>query len=154
MQKFDFRLASVLNLKSQLENNAKNCLVRSTRELQSQKDCLEDLNNINNGSMNSLNSEVDEGIPVYRLKSYNNYFSFLKNKITNQKENVNIAEHNVDIDRESLIKSMQERKILEKLREKKYQEYIKEQNKSEQLLIDELNSFKYKDGSGEENARD
>jgi flagellar protein FliJ len=152
MQKFGFRLESVLNLKSQLEDNAKNSLARATRELESQLDCLEGLKNVNEGSMNSLNAEVDVGIPVYRIMVYNSYLSYLKNKIIDQKENVNIAEQDVDINRESLIKAMQERKILEKLKEKKYQEYQKEQNKVEQLLIDELNSFKFKDGSGEENA--
>jgi len=153
MQKFGFRLESVLNLRSQLEDNAKNTLACSTRELESQKDCLEDLKNINNGSMNSLNAEVDEGISVFRVRNYNSYLAFLKNKIANQKENVNIAERDVDTCREGLIKAMQERKIIEKLKEKKYQEFLIEQNKSEQLLIDELNSFKFKDGSGEENAR-
>jgi len=152
MQKFGFRLESVLKLKSQLEDNAKNCLARATRELESQKDYLEDLKNTNEGSINSLNAEVDEGIPVYRIRTYNSYLSFMKNKITEQKENVNIAEQDVDINRESLIKAMQERKILDKLKEKKYHEYVKEQNKAEQLLIDELNSYKFKDGSGEENA--
>ncbi|MHB8064587.1 MAG: flagellar export protein FliJ [Ruminiclostridium sp.] len=154
MQKFGFRLDSVLKLKSQLEDNAKNCLARATRELESQKNSLEGLKNINDGSMNSLNIEVEEGTPVYRLRIYNSYLSFMKKKITEQKENVNIAEQDVDINRESLIKAMQERKILEKLKEKKYQEYQKEQSKAEQLLIDELNSFKFKDGSGEENAGD
>lgn len=153
MQKFGFRLESVLNLKSQLEDNAKNSLARATRELENQKACLEDLESKNYGSMNSLNAEVDEGVPVYRIRIYNNYLSLLKNKITNQKENVNNAERDVDINRESLIKAMQERKVLEKLKEKKFDEYIKEQNKAEQLIIDELNSFKFKDGSGEENAR-
>ncbi|HEY5583595.1 MAG TPA: flagellar export protein FliJ [Ruminiclostridium sp.] len=154
MQKFGFRLESVLNLKSQLEDNAKNTLAGSTRELESQKNCLEDLKNINDGSINSLNAEIDEGISVFRIKNYNSYLAFMRKKITDQKENVNIAEGVVDIDREGLIKAMQGRKILEKLKEKKYQEYVIEQNKSEQLLIDELNSFKFKDGSGEENARD
>ncbi len=153
MQKFGFRLESVLKLKSQLEDNAKNSLARATRELENQKAYLEDLKNINDGSMNSLNAEADEGIPVYRIKIYNNYLSLLKNKITNQKENVNNAERDVDINREGLIKAMQERKVLEKLKEKKFYEYIKEQNKEEQLIIDELNSFKFKDGSGEQNAR-
>lgn len=154
MQKFGFRLESVLNLRTQLEDNAKNNLACAARELEIQKDCLEGLKNINDGSMKSLNSEVDKGIPVYRIRNYTSYLSLLKNKITDQKENVNNAEHDVDINREDLIKAMQERKILEKLKEKKYHEYLKEQNKSEQLLIDELNSFKFKDGSGEENARD
>ena len=154
MQKFGFRLESVLNLKAQLESNAKNSLARATIELENQKNYLKGLLDTKDNSINSLNEEVDEGIPVYRVRDYNSYFSLLKNKIIDQKENVNQAQHDVDINRENLIKAMQERKILEKLKEKKYEEYLKEQNKSEQLIIDELNSFKFKDGSGEENARD
>lgn len=154
MNKFGFRLESVLNLRTQLEDNAKNSLARATIELMKQKNCLEELDDISNSSMDSLNSEVDQGIPVYKLKSYNNYLSFLKIKIRNQKENVNNAQKDVDIHREDLVKAMQDRKIIEKLKEKKYQDYTKEQNKAEQILIDELNSFKFNNPSGEENARD
>lgn len=153
MKKFGFRLEAVLNLKTQMEDNAKNNLARSARELECQKECLEELKNLNEATIGSLNNEIDNGIPVYRIKDYNSYFSLMKNKIINQKENVNIAQKDVDINREVLVRAVQERKILDKLKEKKYQEYLKEQNKSEQQLIDELNSFKFKDGSGEHDAR-
>ncbi|QNU68388.1 flagellar export protein FliJ [Ruminiclostridium herbifermentans] len=145
MQKFSFRLQSVLKLKEQLEDNAKNNLARATKELETQKFYLEELMNENDASINSLTEEVYEGIPVYRVRLYNNYLSLMKEKIVNQKENVNIAEHNVDTNREALIKAMQERKVLEKLKDKKYDEYLKDQNKAEQVGIDELNSFKFKD---------
>jgi flagellar FliJ protein len=145
MQKFAFRLQSVLKLKEQMEDNAKNNLARATQELENQKVYLEELKNENDASINSLTEEVYEGIPVYRVRLYNNYFSLMKEKIVNQKENVNIAEHNVDTNREVLIKAMQERKVLEKLKDKKFDEYLKEQNKAEQIGIDELNSFKFKD---------
>ncbi len=145
MHKFAFRLESVLKLKTQMEDNAKNNLARATKELENQKVYLEELKNENDASINSLTEEVDEGIPVYRVRLYNNYLSLMKEKIVNQKENVNIAEHNVDTNREVLIKAMQERKVLDKLKDKKFDEYIKEQNKAEQLGIDELNSFKFKD---------
>lgn len=154
MHKFGFRLESVLNLRTQLEENAKNFLGRATRELENQKEHLEILRNTSDDSISNFKSEANEGIPVYRMRDYNSYLSLLKNKIVNQKQNVNIAQHNVDINRESLVKAMQERKIIEKLKEKKYEEFLKERNKSEQLVIDELNSFKFKDSSGDENARD
>ncbi|PYG89821.1 flagellar FliJ protein [Ruminiclostridium sufflavum DSM 19573] len=145
MQKFAFRLESVLKLKVQMEDNAKNNLARSTKELERQKAYLEELNNVKNASVSSLSGEVDEGIPVYRVRLYNNYLSLMKEKIINQKENVNVAQDNVDTNREGLIKAMQERKVIEKLKERKFEDYIKEQNKSEQIIIDELNSFKFKD---------
>jgi flagellar FliJ protein len=148
MQKFGFRLETVLNLKTQIEDNAKNSLARATRELEFQKESLSNLETQKENSMNTLSTAVDQGIPVYQVKNYNSFFSLMKNRITNQKVNVNNAQNDVDINRESLVKAMQERKILEKLKEKKYEEFLKEQSKSEQLLIDELNSFKFKDGSG------
>jgi flagellar FliJ protein len=145
MHKFAFRLESILKLKTQMEDNAKNNLARATKELENQKVYLEELRNVNDASINSLTEEVDEGIPVYRVRLFNNYLSLMKEKIVNQKENVNIAEHNVDTNREVLIKAMQERKVLDKLKDKKFEEYVKDQNKAEQLGIDELNSFKFKD---------
>ncbi|AEY66579.1 flagellar export protein FliJ [Clostridium sp. BNL1100] len=152
MQKFGFRLESVRNLKVQMEDNAKNNLALASRELEKQKEFLTSLKTTRESSISELNSKVDQGISISQIKAYNNYLSFLKQKITEQKENVYIAQNQVDIRRESLVKAVQERKILDKLREKKYGEFLKEQGKAEQLLIDELNSFKFKDGSGEENA--
>lgn len=153
MYKFGFRLEPVLNLKTQIEDNAKNNLARSARELERQQECLEELKSLKETSMGELSAEIANGVPAHKIRGYNSYFSLMKNKIINQKENVNIAQNDVDINREALVAAMQERKIIEKLKEKKYQEYLKEQNKSEQQLIDELNSFKYKDGSGEHDAR-
>lgn len=149
MQKFGFRLESVLKLKTQIEDNAKNNLARATRELENQKYRLVELEEIKEVSMNKLTSEVDSGIPVYQIRNFNSFFGLMKNKITKQKVNVNNAQNDVDINREALVKAMQEKKILEKLKEKKYEEYLKEQNKAEQQLIDELNSYKFKDGSEE-----
>ncbi len=152
MHKFGFRLESVRNLKVQMEDNAKNHLALASRELEKQKEFLNGLKTTRESSISELNSKVDEGVSISQIRAYNNYFSFLKQKITEQKQNVNNAQNQVDIKRESLVKAVQERKILDKLREKKYGEFLKEQGKAEQQLIDELNSFKFKDGSGEENA--
>lgn len=144
MPKFDFRLNSVLRLKTQLEDNAKNNLAAATRVLTQREHYLNELKDANEASFNKLNSETNRGISVNQVRNYNNYFAMMKSKIANQKENVNNAKKDVDIKRESLVKAVQERKILDKLKEKKYQEYTKELGKEDQVLIDELNSFKFK----------
>lgn len=144
MPKFDFRLNSVLRLKTQLEDNAKNNLAAATRVLTQREHYLNELKDANEASFNKLNSETNSGISVNQVRNYNNYFTMMKSKIANQKENVNNAKKDVDIKRESLVKAVQERKILDKLKEKKYQEYTKELGKEDQVLIDELNSFKFK----------
>lgn len=144
MLKFEFRLNSVLKLKTQMEDNAKNELAGATRVLMQQQEFLNGLNEANTLTMDTLNSETTRGISVYKIRGYNNFFSMMKDKIELQKENVNNAQKDVDISRELLVKAVQERKILEKLKEKKYDEHLKEREKAEQLLIDELNSFKFK----------
>ena len=112
MQKFGFRLESVLKLRTQIEDNAKNNLARAARELEYQRECLNELEDIKEASMTSLSSAVDQGIPVYQVKNYNGFFALMKNKIVSQKENVNNAQNDVDINRGALIKAMQERKII------------------------------------------
>lgn len=153
MSKFVFRLQAVLDLKYQLENNAKNDLAAASRVLEQEKSSLNDLVNENDSVIAEYNSEVQKaGITIHTLKEYNSYFSLMKNKILRQKEAVNNAQKIVDIKMEALVKAVQERKILEKLKDKKFREYQQEQLKSEQKLIDEYNSYKYRDTPGEENA--
>ncbi len=146
MQKFGFRLESVLKLRTQLEDNAKNNLAQAARELEHQKNCLLELEETREASMRALTSAVDGGVPVYQVRNFNSFFGHMKNKIVRQKDNVNNAQNDVDINREYLVKAMQDRKIIEKLKEKKHEEFLKEQNREEQLLIDELNSYKFKEG--------
>ena len=62
--------------------------------------------------------------------------------------NVKNAQDNVDRYREKLIKASQERKIIDKLREKKYEEYIKEQYKKDQQVSEEISNYKYVEGLG------
>ncbi|OPX44589.1 flagellar biosynthesis chaperone [Ruminiclostridium hungatei] len=146
MQKFGFRLESVLKLRTQLEDNAKNNLAQAARELENQKNCLVELEETREASRRALTSAVDGGVPVYQVRNFNSFFGLMKNKIVRQKENVNNAQNDVDINREALVKAMQDRKIIEKLKEKKHEDFLKEQNREEQLLIDELNSYKFKQG--------
>ncbi len=146
MQKFGFRLESVLKLRTQLEENAKNNLAQAARELEYQKNRLLVLEETREASMRALTSAVDGGVPVYQVRNFNSFFGHMKNKIVRQKDNVNNAQNDVDINREALVKAMQDRKIIEKLKDKKLEEFLKEQNRGEQLVIDELNSYKFKEG--------
>jgi len=64
------------------------------------------------------NGKFGEGISVGELRKYNTYISYLSDRVKLQKENIKKAQLVVDKYRDKLIKAMQERKVLEKLREK------------------------------------
>ncbi len=143
MGKFVFRLQALLNVKHQMENALKNELGKAMQELEHQKDILKQIENEKEICIDKINNSSSEGVSVGMLREYSSYISYLIEKAEFQKENINIAKDNVDKYREQLIKVMQEKEMLEKLKSMKFEEYRKEQMQQEQKLNDELASYKY-----------
>ena len=73
----------------------------------------------------------------------NEALEYKKNEEKIQIQHVKMAEKNVDIARGILNKVMVERKTQEVLREKAFEEFVKELNESEKKEVDELVSFTY-----------
>jgi flagellar protein FliJ len=152
MAKFVFKLHSLLNVKIQMEDNLKNDLGKAVQKLEKERDRLKTIENERNECINCFCGESSKGVIVGKLKEYGTFISFLKEKAELQKENINYAQNVVDKYREQLIKVVQEKEMLEKLKEKKYQEYHKEQFREEQKMIDEITSYKYNKTLGEQNG--
>jgi flagellar FliJ protein len=144
LAKFVFKLQAVLNLKKQIEDSVKNELGKAVQELKRQIKILEDIETEREEYIRDVKSQFTSGTSVAKLKQYNLYISLLKEKMDHQKNNIKIAQQSVDNYREQLIIAVQERKMMEKLRENKYEEYLKEQQKEEQKLLDEIASFNHK----------
>lgn len=145
LPKFVFKLQSVLNIKQQMEDSLKNELANAVKKLEAEKDILRQIEAEMEAKIEDINSKSSKGILVEKLREYNAYIAKLKETGGVQKENINKAQQNVDKYREMLLKAVQEREMLEKLKEIKFQEYLKEQLKEEQRLNDEIASFRYND---------
>jgi flagellar FliJ protein len=146
MAKFVFRLEAVLNVKRQQEENIKNELGKAMQRLEAEKQKLSRLERSKEEIIAEFNNKAKK-TTVHKLIEFNAYLSLLKSNISRQKERVNKAELDVDKIREELVKAVQERKILEKLKEKKHDEYLIEQKKLEQKTNDEIVSYKHKESS-------
>lgn len=146
MAAFSFRLQPVLNLRLQTEDNLKNELGKALQLLELEKKKLWQLENELNELVDEFNKKTKK-TTVRKLIEVKEYLSLLDSKIKKQKENVNSAMLNVDKIREELLKAVKERKILEKLRERKYEEYQLEQKKLEQKTNDEIVSYNHKEGN-------
>lgn len=143
MSKFTFRLQSVLNVKQQIEDSLKNELSKAVHRLEEEKSVLASIEKEMENHVNEVNSLSVKGVAVEKLREFNSYFLLLRTRSMHQKENINIAQKNVDKYREELLAVAQQRQMFEKLREKKYQEYLKNENKAEQSLVDERISYNY-----------
>ncbi len=152
MAKFKFELQSLLRLKAQIEDNLKNELGKAIQKLEKEKEKLRKIQEERDECINQANGKAKHGIAVAKLRDYSSYISLLVDKIEQQKENINYAQNNVDRYREQVIKAMQEKKMLEGLKEKKIQEFQKDEIRAEQKLNDEVISFNInKQLAGEKN---
>ncbi len=145
MAKFKFRLQPLLNIKLQLEDSAKNELGKAVQKLEEEKEIGRSLLKYRERYINEFNEKASKMVRIDELRSYTMYISRLAKNIDDQNKNIKEASDNVDKYRDELIKIVKERKILEKLREKKFNEYLIEMSKDEQKRMDEIVSYKYTD---------
>ncbi len=142
MASFKFRLQSYLNLKEQLEKSIKNELGVALQEYQRQLSILSDIQNEIENQREEHRGEVMSKTTSTKLKLRLNYLKAMQTKEREQQARVNEHKRNVDKIRERLVEIMKEKKILEKLRDKQKEAFQIEQEKKQQLLIDELVSFR------------
>lgn len=145
MPKFNFRLQPVLNIRNQQEENLKNEMGKAIQHLEAEKQKLLSLENKKSQIVDEFNKKTKK-TTVKSLLQFNDYLEFLKAEIISQKENVNKAAINVDKIREVLVKAVKTRKIMDKLKEKKKEEYVQEEKKLENKANDEIVSYDYKNG--------
>lgn len=142
MAGFKFRLQTLLKLKEQFEKNAKNELGVAIMKLEEEKSKLRVIEDNIDITTNDFREACSGVIRPEKIKDLKTYLEHLQLARDKQKENVKRQQKNVDIIRERLVEIMKERKVLENLKEKDFQEYLKEEAKKEQQQVDELVSYK------------
>jgi flagellar FliJ protein len=151
--KFSFRLQAVLNIKKQTEDNLKNELGKALQRLEHEKQVLLQLQEGQDSYVMQLNTAGKKGIIVDKIREFNIYIRILHDHILKQKTNITNAQKNADNYREQLVKAVQEREILEKLKERQYQEYLHAIVQEEQKQNDEVAGYKYFTGmAGEQDG--
>ncbi len=143
MTQFHYRLQSVLNVREQLEDDAKNKLAGQVRKLNEEEKRLKTIHGEKDKCFANIVKMSGEGVNVAKLCQYNHYLSSINGRLDQQVQSVNQATQNVDIHREKLIEAAKDKKILETLKEKELQTFLQEQLKKEEKRIDEVLSYKY-----------
>jgi len=141
--RFRYKLQPLLNVRRQLENSAKYEL---GKHLQALDHAQKQLNRILNEQQECCERIVSESmgrIEIGKLRQYGCYFRTIDERIKQQTESVNHIQNNVNICREKLIKASKDKKILEKLKERKYSEFLYEQLKAEEKITDQVVSYRY-----------
>ena len=144
MAKFVFRLQSVLNIKSRLEEQQRNAFATARRRVDEEE---EKLNNLY-GRLSFYEDEgrrmlTEDSLHVRDIIDNEHAISTVKDYIEDQKVALKQAEELLEVERLKLVDAMKERRTYERLREKAYDDYIEEEKRAEGVINDEHNSYVY-----------
>ena len=137
-----FRLQKLLDYKISVEEEKKNELSIAIKRLENEKNRLQELKQRLNEMNGALHERTSGGIAANELKILADYIDYYKRSIKEQKFKIKMAEDYLSICREELIKATQEKKMIEKLKEMDYNNYLYDEQKKEEKLVDDLVSFK------------
>lgn len=138
MERFKFRLDKVLDIRKDREEESKISFKKAQddrKKVESKLYCLkEDYDKFNQW-------DKEEGIYLKRVR--NTYLTALSENIEDTESELQYRKNKVEEKRKDLVLKQRERKTVEILKEKKYEEYLKEENRLETLANDEFALYGY-----------
>ena len=143
MTKFSFRLESILQIKIKLEEQAKMEFAAAKMRLNEEEDKLQALKDRKEAYEQELKWLYMGNLDVRRINSTSAAIEVTETQINTQVFAVKRAEKKVAVASDKLSTVMQERKSMEKLKENKLAEYMREYNEEESKQTDELISYQY-----------
>lgn len=142
-ERFKFGLEKLLEIRKTKEEESKRLFTESQREKKRIEEKLEELNeNLNKYKGISPNEDI-----IYqKLKRY--YIQGVQSGIQSTEKELENKEKEINVMRRDLTVKQMERKTVETLKEKKYSAYVKEQDRVEQVNLDELALYSYVRNNG------
>ncbi|MCX4339725.1 MAG: flagellar export protein FliJ [Lachnospiraceae bacterium] len=161
MARFRYRMQSILNIKYQLETQAKIEVGRAQMRLQEEEEKLQTLFDRKEAYFEEGRRLREKSVSVTDLRDNRNALMVMDDLIAMQQIEVMRAAEAVEAARAKLTEIMQERKMHEKLKEKALLQFLEDEKKEEAKIVDELTSYTYgqrgkenEDGSGNDEYGD
>lgn len=137
-ERFKFGLDKLLEIRKAKEEESKRLFTESQREKRKIEEKLDGLK-CNYNKYKGINPNED--VIYQKLKRY--YLQGVQNGIKSTEKDLVIKNQEVDKKRKELTVKQMERKTVETLKDNKYAAYVKEQDRVEQINIDELALYAY-----------
>ncbi len=152
MKQFEFRLQKVMETTRAREELQKKELALALAEVERNEAMLERM-------LDKLAEELDafsarhgsKAIRVSELMQYASYTDKQLGEINTQRDDIVKLAALVDEHRRKLLEISKDKKILERLKEKRYEEYRKKLRQVEQKFMDELSARSFHNGAQEGN---
>ncbi len=145
MKKFSFRLEPVLKYKSDMLEILKNDHAESVKKVNEQNRVVEKLKNEEQISVLNFDSKKANGITIAEAELYEKYIIRQNQLIKEETSKLNQLKKIEAEKREKMVEAKKEMLSIEKLKDIKINEYRKEEQKENELFIEEfISSMKFK----------
>ena len=143
MAKFIYKLQNILNVKSKIEEQAKNEYAIAKLYLDEEIDKLNSLVARKAIYEEKLRNQVEHVLNIKEINLCSQAIKTLEYHVEEQEHNVKLAENKLERARVKMNEAMIDRKTHEKLKENAFDEFLKELTHEENKETDELVSYKY-----------
>lgn len=151
MKPFVFKLETLLNIRKKREEEANINLSRAKIKLASARELLQSLYDKQTESWDEFRKKQEQGeILVTDFQEWYRFLNFLKEEITNQEQVVERCRQEMLIALHAAEEAMKNRKSVEKLREKRFEQYRIELLQEEQKMLDEIAITRHHKHEGDE----
>lgn len=141
MAKFKYKFESVKKIKKIIEKKTQKELMVIEADIQRTKQAIVEVNTIKDESKNNTYSKVH--LTINEIKFQQSYERYLDEKIVKLKMELGEHEKRKVEKLKELAEKSKEHTVFEKLKEKHYENFLLEENRREQIEIDEIASIRY-----------
>ncbi len=138
MKKFKFSLAHMLDLKDHILDEEQGELQRRKAEAQEIQDQIDYLNKKFQEISGNMTKSQAEGVSVLEIRAYNMQLDNIRHQIEFFKEEKRKADERVEEQTQRVLSANQEVSKLSKLEDRQYEVYVHEEQKEEEMRIEEL----------------
>jgi len=144
MSTFKYKLESLLSVREKMENIKQKEYAQALEILEEKKNIKKKIDNCLENNTLDMKNSISNIIDAREIKMQQSYQRLLKKQKGLAIHNLETAHKKTKDQRKELLHAMRNKKTLEILKDKKYEQFLNQQKKDEQLLIDEIVSFAYK----------
>lgn len=143
MAKFIYRMQSILDIKQKMEEQAKMEFAAARMRLNEEEEKLQYFIERKENYEQQGRELLKDSLHVRSIMENTDAIARMKEFVEQQQLVVRKAEKQLDVARERLKEAMQESKTHEKLKEKAFEAFVREENAKEAKEVDELTSYTY-----------
>ncbi|NDD28127.1 MAG: flagellar export protein FliJ [Proteobacteria bacterium] len=145
-RKFTFQLESLLEMRKLGEQRVQARLAERMRISEAERVVLAELEATAATYRAELERRQRGVVDIHEVMTYMEYIGALDGRMHAQRARIADADAEVDRVRAELVRATQQKKAVEKLRERQFEDYTKEQQRAETLYLDEMSSTRQRKG--------